>query len=67
MEKIVDIYSHYHIPPIIEMHQLRVAAVARTLAEAHVGKCDAEVVTQVGLLHDMGNLIKVEFDKFPKV
>ncbi len=67
MKEISNIYSHYHIPPVIQTHQLRVAAVARTIAAAHAGDCDAEVVTQVGLLHDMGNIIKVEFDTFPKV
>lgn len=64
MSSIQEIYSRYKIPPIIQTHQLRVAAVARIIAEAHAGKCDAEVVTQVGLLHDMGNIIKVQFNVF---
>ncbi len=62
---ITDIYSKYSIPPIIQQHQLRVAAVANTIAEAYKGKCDIDVVTQVGLLHDMGNIIKVQFETFP--
>lgn len=62
---ITDIYSRYRIPVIIQQHQLRVASVARTIAEAYAGSCDAEVVTQVGLLHDMGNIIKIQFETFP--
>lgn len=63
---LTEIYSHYHIPVIIQHHQLRVAAVAKAVADAHAGKCDSDVVTQVGLLHDMGNLIKVQFGTFPE-
>lgn len=65
-KNIASIYSRYHIPVIIQQHQLRVAAVAKAVADAHAGKCDSDVVTQVGLLHDMGNIIKVQFDTFPE-
>lgn len=58
-----EAYEHYHIMPNLRLHQLRVAAVARTLAEA-LG-ADRELVTHAGLLHDMGNIMKTDFTQFP--
>ncbi len=58
-----EIYEHYSIMPNLRLHQLRVAAIARTLAEA-LG-ADVELVTRAGLLHDMGNIMKTDFSQFP--
>ncbi len=58
-----DAYEHYRIMPNLRLHQLRVAAVARTLAEA-LG-ANIELVTRAGLLHDMGNIMKTDFTQFP--
>ena len=58
-----DAYETYRIMPNLRLHQLRVAAVARTLAQA-LG-ADVDVVTKAGLLHDMGNIMKADFSQFP--
>lgn len=58
-----EAYENYRIMPNLRLHQLRVAAVARTLAEA-LG-ADVELVTRAGLLHDMGNIMKSDFSQFP--
>lgn len=60
---IADVYEKYKIMPNLRLHQLRVAAVARRLAE--VRGADIELVTQAGLLHDMGNIMKTDFNQFP--
>ncbi len=58
-----EAYEKYSIMPNLRLHQLRVAAVARTLAEA-LG-ADSELVTRAALLHDMGNIMKSDFNQFP--
>ncbi len=58
-----DAYETYKIMPNLRLHQLRVASVARALAQAR--KADVELVTKVGLLHDMGNIMKSDLTQFP--
>lgn len=58
----VEIYEEYRIPPWLQMHQLRVAAVGRLLAERIPGAAVGDVVL-TGLFHDMGNILK--FDLSP--
>lgn len=58
-----DAYETYRIMPNLRLHQMRVAALARELAIAL--NADHELVTQVGLLHDMGNILKSDFSQFP--
>jgi hypothetical protein len=43
-----------------------VAAVAKKVAEAQRVPCDVDTVVQTGLLHDMGNILKVQFNVFPE-
>lgn len=58
-----EAYEAYRIMPNLRLHQLRVAAVARELALAL--HADAELVIRAALLHDMGNIMKSNFDQFP--
>jgi putative nucleotidyltransferase with HDIG domain len=58
-----EAYEAYTIMPNLRLHQLRVAAVARTLAKAR--GADVEMVTRAGLLHDMGNIMKSDLTQFP--
>ncbi len=59
-----EIYTSYGIPPSLALHQLRVAAVGKLIAEEIPGVRVEEVVLTC-LFHDMGNLIKTDFSVFP--
>jgi hypothetical protein len=61
---IQDIYAQYTIPPQLQLHQRRVAAVGKLVAEAH--DIDVTTVVTACLLHDMGNIIKFKLDRFPE-
>lgn len=61
--KIWDVYEQYKIMPNLRLHQLRVASVARALAQER--GADHELVTRAGLVHDMGNILKADFSVFP--
>ncbi len=63
-KRIADIYSAYTIPPHLQLHQRRVAAVGKLVAEAH--RADMQTVVSACLLHDMGNIIKFKLDRFPE-
>ena len=66
MRKITDIYEEYKIMPNLQMHQLRVAAVAKQICESLDFGIDKDIVVRVCLLHDMGNIIKSKLDYFPQ-
>jgi hypothetical protein len=66
MEKITDIYKEYKIMPNLQMHQLRVAAVAFQICESLNVKVDIESILKSCLLHDMGNIIKFDLGYFPE-
>lgn len=61
--KISEIYERYRIMPNLQLHQLRVASVARELGLAL--HADSELLTKAGLLHDMGNIMKSDLTQFP--
>jgi hypothetical protein len=63
-KRIEDIYSTYTIPPHLQLHQRRVAAVGKLVSEAH--GADVHTVVSACLLHDMGNIIKFKLDRFPE-
>lgn len=60
----LEIYRAMHIYRGLQMHQLRVAAVARFIALRSRGMADVERVTRVGLFHDMGNIIKADLPRY---
>lgn len=58
MRTVAQIYSNYKIIPRLQQHQLRVAAVADTVA-AHLNiSINRDAVVLACLFHDMGNIIK---------
>lgn len=59
-----QIYEKYRIMPDLQLHQLRVTAVGKTLAE-HIQGTDVDSITRACLFHDMGNIIKADFTAFP--
>lgn len=62
MRTVTEIYDEYRIPPWLQLHQLRVAAVGSILADVHP-KANKRIVILTSLFHDMGNILK--FDLSP--
>lgn len=59
-----EVYEKYWIPPNLQKHMLRVAAVAHILAENWKEKnLDKKSITYACLFHDMANIIKFDFTK----
>ena len=56
-----EIYAAYRIPPNLQLHQLRVAAVAKTICDSLRQTVDTRAVVLASLFHDMGNIIKFDF------
>ncbi len=65
MRTVQEIYEHYKIIPSLQLHQLRVAAVAKTIADNSDDELDTRSVVLAGLFHDMGNIIKSDLTTFP--
>lgn len=62
MKTIQEIYNHYHIPPNLAEHQLRVAAVVSWILDHwHGEEVNKEQIILTALFHDMGNIIKFDF------
>ncbi|MBY0376909.1 HD domain-containing protein [Patescibacteria group bacterium] len=62
--KVSEIYKEYKIFPRLEKHMLRVAAVAHFLCDNIDIPIDKEKIVTICLLHDLGNLVKVDFRYF---
>lgn len=69
MRTILDIYDQYNIINNLQIHQLRVTAVALSICRNFSDsiKIDKESIIKACLLHDMGNIIKYKMDVFPEV
>jgi len=59
-----DIYDEYRIPPWLQLHQLRVAAVGKMVCEGLGGAADADLIVRTCLVHDIGAIVK--FDLTPE-
>ncbi|MCA9380364.1 hypothetical protein KC675_04260 [Candidatus Dojkabacteria bacterium] len=64
--KISEIYRKYRIPPQLQLHQLRVASIAKYICDNLKVPVDTEEVVSADLLHDMGNIIKFDLSLFPE-
>jgi len=63
---IADVYSRYQIMPSLQQHMYRVTAVS-LMVSSHLKKSlDPVMVMKACLLHDMGNILKFNFDLFPE-
>lgn len=59
-----QVYKQYLIPPNLQKHMLRVAALSAILAENWTGKeFDKEALVIACVFHDMANIIKFNFNK----
>jgi hypothetical protein len=66
MRNILDIYKEYKLPENLQLHQLRVASVAKVLAESYKKESlPIDVIVKACLLHDMGNIVKFKLEQFP--
>lgn len=52
--------------PILQMHQMRVAAVAGVICDSLDLNISKENIIKACLLHDMGNIIKFQLNHFPE-
>lgn len=66
MKNVRQIYEDYKIMPILQTHQLRVAAVGKLVCENLNKPVNTEGVVQACLFHDMGNIIKFDLTYFPE-
>jgi hypothetical protein len=51
--------------PNLQLHQLRVAAVAKMVCDNYTGVVDTNTVMLECLFHDMGNIVKSDLQYFP--
>lgn len=61
-----EIYAAYQIMPSLQLHQLRVAAVAKLLCEGFTKPINGRDVILACLFHDMGNILKFDLSLFPE-
>jgi hypothetical protein len=62
------VYDQYHLMPNLQLHQYRVAGVAKLVCESLTNseKVDPDNVIKACLLHDMGNILKFNLEQFPE-
>lgn len=64
--KIKEIYKKYNILPNLQEHHYRVAGLALLICDHWRGtNIDRELIKRVCLVHDIGNIIKFDLDKYP--
>lgn len=66
---IKEVYNKFGTPPNLQEHMMRVAGITIFLRDHwNNGDCkiDWNLALAVALLHDLGNVVKFEFDKFPQ-
>jgi len=66
--KILQIYEKYSLTKTLQEHMIRAAAVGKIISENSPSiNVHPERIIKVLLLHDIGNIIKFDLDKFPKL
>ena len=63
--KVSEIYKKYKIMPRLQDHMLRVAAVASMISDNFQKPVDKNLIIPACLLHDIGNIVKSDFNKWP--
>ncbi len=61
--KIRDLYQEFEIMPQLETHMLRVAGVGQIVAKNWAVPCDTEFITNLCLVHDLGNIVKFDLSE----
>jgi hypothetical protein len=63
---IAEVYRHYEVPPNVQRHMLRVAAVAEQMGRHwHGPPLRRERLVTVLLVHDLGNIVKCDYVNLP--
>ncbi len=60
------VYDHYQLMPNLQLHQYRVAGVAKLVCDSLSESVDTDNVIKACLLHDMGNILKFDLSAFPQ-
>ncbi|MDO8512962.1 MAG: HD domain-containing protein [bacterium] len=66
MPTVIEIYQKYNIMPQLQLHQLRVAGVAKLICDNFPDQLDTDGVIKACLVHDMGNILKFDLTLFPE-
>src|SRR3989344_4223884 len=64
--KIQEIYEKYYILPNLQLHMLHVASVAAFICDSVKIPINKDFIIGAGLLHDLGNIVKFDFEHFSK-
>lgn len=64
--KIQAIYEKYRIMPSLQLHMLRVTAVAQLICNSIQKQVNQQDILSACLLHDMGNILKFNMELFPE-
>lgn len=59
-----EVYEKYQVPPWLQMHQVRVAAVGKMAADACIVPMDTDLVVRTCLVHDIGAIVKFDFSHY---
>ncbi|MFZ2555686.1 MAG: HD domain-containing protein [Minisyncoccia bacterium] len=59
--RVRDIYETYQVPPWLQQHQVRVAAVGKMVSDSLSVPHDRHLVIATCLLHDIGAIVKFDF------
>lgn len=63
---VAELYRRHEVPPNLQRHMLRAAAVAEMILDAWRGPAvDRRRVRRVLLVHDIGNIVKADYDRRP--
>ena len=63
---ISDIYAEYRVMPNLQLHMLRVASVASLIADNYTEPLDKNTLIASCLLHDVGNMVRLQLEVFPE-
>jgi len=64
---ISEIYNRYNIMPALQLHMYRVASVASVICRNTSLDLKADEIVAACLLHDMGNIIKINLQILPEL
>lgn len=67
IQNIHSIYDTYCVPNNVRMHMMRVAAVSELICDKMKPKIDSSDLVAVSLIHDLGNIVKMDFDHKEKI
>jgi len=66
LRSIASIYREYRVPPNLQLHLLRVAAIGEIICDNWTGpSVNRHTILSALLLHDIGNIVKADYDRFP--